>query len=110
MLRHILSLAVFAVVALAPLASHSDDKLVLKSVSVDLPSDDRMFPGGPGSDAANGNCLACHSADMVLYQPALSKTQWREEVEKMRNAYKAPIDAKDVDTIVNYLVRIGGGS
>ena len=50
------------------------------------------------------------SADMVLNQPAMSKTQWREEVEKMRAAYKAPIDAKDVDTIVDYLVRIGGGS
>jgi len=35
----------------------------------------------------------CHSADMVLNQPAISKTQWREEVEKMRTAYKAPIDA-----------------
>jgi mono/diheme cytochrome c family protein len=110
MLRHILSLAVITMFALAPLAGHSDDQLLLKSVSVDLPSDDRMFSGGPGSDAANANCLACHSADMVLYQPALSKTQWRDEVEKMRNAYKAPIDAKDVDTIVDYLVRIQGSS
>ena len=36
-------------------------------------------------------------------QPALSKVQWRTEVEKMRTAYKAPIDPKDVDTIVDYL-------
>jgi len=35
---------------------------------------------------------------MVLNQPALSKAQWRTEVEKMRTAYKAPIDPKDVDT------------
>jgi hypothetical protein len=41
---------------------------------------------------------------MVLTQPALSPMQWRTEVEKMRTAYKAPIDAKDIDTIVNYLV------
>ena len=32
--------------------------------------------------------------------------QWRTEVEKMRTAYKAPIDAKDIDTIVNYLVAL----
>jgi len=110
MVRHTLPLALITVLAFAPPAAHSDDKLVLKSVTVDLPSDGRMFPEGPGSDAANGNCLACHSADMVLNQPAMSKTQWRDEVEKMRAAYKAPIDAKDVDTIVDYLVRIGGAS
>jgi hypothetical protein len=62
-----------------------------------------MFPERPGSEAANNNCLACHSAGMVLTQLALSKTEWRVEVEKMRNAYKAPIDPADVDTIVDYL-------
>jgi hypothetical protein len=108
MVRHMLPLALIMVIAFTPLGAHSDDKLMLKPVSVDLPSDESMFPGGPGSEAANGNCLACHSADMVLNQPALSKTQWREEVEKMRAAYKAPIDAKDVDTIVDYLVSIRG--
>jgi hypothetical protein len=45
---------------------------------------------------------------MVLTQPALSKEQWRTEVEKMRTAYKAPIDAKDVDAIVDYLIAIQG--
>jgi hypothetical protein len=33
--------------------------------------------------------------------------QWRAEVEKMRSAFKAPIDPKDVDTIVDYLVSLG---
>jgi hypothetical protein len=45
---------------------------------------------------------------MVLNQPALPKAQWRAEVEKMRNAYKAPIDPKDVDVIVDYLARTKG--
>jgi len=65
-----------------------------------------MFEG-PGADAANNNCLACHSAGMVLNQPALSKTQWRAEVDKMRTAYKAPIDSNDVDSIVDYLAGLG---
>jgi hypothetical protein len=106
MLRQALPLALIAVTALAPLGARAETKLSLKSVTVDLPTGDRMF-SGPGSDAANNNCLACHSAGMVLNQPALSKTQWRAEVEKMRTAYKAPIAPKDVDGIVDYLVTLG---
>ena len=96
--------ALVSVAALASTQVHAEDKLILKSVNVDLPFGDRMY--GPGSDVVNGNCLACHSAGMVLTQPALSPMQWRAEVEKMRTAYKAPIDAKDIDTIVNYLVAL----
>ncbi|HVI66798.1 MAG TPA: cytochrome c [Bradyrhizobium sp.] len=106
MLRQALPIALITVAALAPLGAHADEKLTLKSVNVDLPFGDRMFPDGPGSEAVNNNCLACHSAGMVLTQPALSKEQWHAEVEKMRTAYKAPIDPKDVETIVNYLVTI----
>jgi len=89
-----------------PLCAQAEEKLVLKSVSVDLPADDRMFEG-PGADAANNNCLACHSAGMVLNQPAMSKAQWRVEVDKMRTAYKAPIDPNDISSIVDYLAGIG---
>jgi len=107
MLRQRLPLMFIAVSALSALAAHAEDRLLLKSVNVDLPVGDRMFEG-PGSDVANNNCLACHSAGMVLFQPALSQAQWHAEVEKMRTAYKAPIDPKDVDTIVAYLVSIRG--
>jgi hypothetical protein len=107
MLRQALPIAlIITIAAFAPLRAHAEDKLMLKSVNVDLPFGDRMFADGPGSEAVNNNCLACHSAGMVLTQPALSKAQWRAEVEKMRTAYKAPIDPKDVDTIVGYLVAI----
>src|SRR5437899_3987951 len=108
MLRQAPLIALIAVAVVAPLRTQADDKLQLKSVNVTLPFGDRMFPAGPGSDAANGNCLACHSAGMVLNQPALSQAQWRAEVEKMRTAYKAPIDPKNVDAIVDYLVAIRG--
>jgi hypothetical protein len=43
---------------------------------------------------------------MVLNQPAMSKAQWQAEVNKMRTAYKAPIDPKDVGAIVNYLAAL----
>jgi cytochrome c5 len=105
MLRRTLPLlALITLAAFPSLDARAASKPVLKSVNVDLPTGDRMFPDRPGADTVNNNCLACHSAGMVLNQPALSKAQWRAEVEKMRNAYKAPIDASDVDTIVDYLV------
>jgi len=106
MLCQALLVALIAVAALAPLGAHADDKLLLQSVNIDLPFGDRMFPDGPGSDAANNNGLACHAAGRVLNQPARSQAQWRGEVDKMRTAYKAPIDPKDVDAIVSYLVGI----
>jgi mono/diheme cytochrome c family protein len=103
MWRKLLPVALTTVSVLAPLAAHAEQKLSLTSVTVDLPFGDRMFPDGPGADLVNSNCLACHSAGMVLNQPALTKAQWRTEVEKMRTAYKAPIDPKDLDAIVDYL-------
>jgi hypothetical protein len=77
--------------------------VTLQSVSLDLPTSDRSFPGGAAADAINNNCLTCHSAGMVLNQPILSRAAWQAEVDKMRGFYKAPIDPKDVDAIVSYL-------
>ena len=85
------------------------DKIAIRSTTVDLPAGDAQFPG-PGADAINNNCLACHSADMVLNQPALPRATWDAEVHKMINTYKAPVDAKDVGAIVDYLVRTKGPS
>ena len=103
MLIKILPIGLLIGAALSPVAARAQAAPAFKSVSVDLPAGDRVFPGGAAADAINNNCLACHSAGMVLNQPALSKAQWRTEVEKMRTAYKAPMDPKDVDAIVDYL-------
>ena len=109
-MRNLLPLAFLAGIALLPFAGKAETGVSLKSVTVVLPAGDRMFPTGPGSDVANDNCLACHSAGMVLNQPALPKTAWEAEVNKMRDAYKAPIDAKDVNAIIDYLMSIKGTS
>ena len=76
-----------------------------RSVTVDLPAGDRMFPGDTAADAINNNCLSCHSAGMVLNQPYLSRAEWQAEVEKMRNTYKAPVADEDVPAIVDYLAK-----
>jgi cytochrome c5 len=82
--------------------------VTLRSVSVDFPDPGRTFPGA--ADAVNNNCLACHSAGMVLTQPHLSRADWQAEVDKMRNTYKAPIADVDVPKIVDYLVNMNGGN
>ena len=76
-------------------------------VSVELPNDFVPFadmPGGPSADAVNANCLSCHSGEMVLNQPHLTRIEWAATVTKMRATYKAPIDAADDAAILDWLV------
>src|ERR1700686_1753261 len=108
MFRNLVPAAVLLAVASMPLAARAAPLLELKSVKIDLPDSDKMFPDGPGSDAINNNCLACHSAGMVLNQPALSEQAWAAEVNKMINNYKAPVAREDVGQIVEYLTGLKG--
>ena len=108
MFRNLLSATILLGVASMLAIAHAATPSELKSVNVDLPDSDKMFPDGRGSDAVNNNCLACHSADMVLNQPALSKQAWATEVAKMINNYKAPIAPEDVGAIVDYLTALKG--
>jgi cytochrome c5 len=104
MIRQAFSPALAA--ALLPSAAAARSPVALKSLDLDLPTNNKTFPPGPGADAANRNCRACHSVEMVLNQPPLPKAGWEAEVAKMRNVYKAPVDLKDVPAIVDYLVGI----
>jgi len=79
--------------------------ITLKSVDVSLPGSSRELPNAPPEA---GVCLACHSAGMILNQPAMPRAAWEAEVEKMLNTYKAPIDPKNVAKIVDYLTAIKG--
>jgi hypothetical protein len=108
MLRNLLSAVIFLSISSMPPVARAATPFELKSVKVDLPESDKMFPDGPGSEAINNNCLACHSAGMVLNQPALSKESWTAEVNKMIHAYKAPVALEDVGPIVKYLTGLKG--
>ena len=108
MFRKLLPIAVLLGVATTPLMARAATPLELKAVKIDLPDSDTMFPARPGSDAINNNCLACHSAGMVLNQPAMSKQAWAAEVNKMINNYRAPIAPEDVGAIVDYLTALKG--
>jgi hypothetical protein len=106
MLRTLSTAAGLLGLTLAAWSAHAAPPFELKSVSVDLPDSDRMFPGGPEADAINNNCLACHSAGMVLTQPTLSEATWTAEVNKMINTYKAPVAPEDVGAIIAYLTKL----
>jgi hypothetical protein len=100
-------LALLIVAILTPLIGRAETSFELKSVKLDLPDDGELFIGS-GSDAINNNCLACHSAAMVLNQPALPKAVWQAVVDKMIHVYKAPVADVDVAAIVDYLTRTKG--
>jgi cytochrome c553 len=88
---------------LLSLPSYAQSLQTLKSASIDLPQGNLQFPPGPGADAITNNCLACHSAGMVLNQPMLPKATWEAEVHKMISTYKAPVAPEDIPAIVAYL-------
>jgi mono/diheme cytochrome c family protein len=79
-------------------------------VSVDLPTSQISFPPGNGSVIANAYCLICHSAGMVLRQPPLTQDEWTVEINKMRNAFGAPLPADQVEALAKYLRSINGQS
>jgi hypothetical protein len=108
MCKHIFTVGCLTAVLLASMPALAQQLPTIKSTSVDLPSGDSLFPGGAKADAINNNCLACHSADMVLNQPALPRTTWEAEVHKMIKVYGAPVDDGDVPAIVDYLVSTKG--
>jgi len=62
-----------------------------------------VLKDGPGKDKAM-QCAACHSADYIpMNSRFLDKAGWTASVNKMINAFGAPIAKEDVDTIATYL-------
>ncbi len=77
--------------------------------AIHLPHETVSYKHLPGVDLANGYCLTCHSADYVATQPpALGRTFWLKEVQKMKQAFGAPIPDDQIPGIADYLVRAYG--
>lgn len=84
-----------------------------RAAEFQLPAEDIFLPSGPGSELAQANCVACHSADYMATQPrdlASKPAFWTAEVTKMQKAYGAPIHDEDIKPIVAYLVATYGKS
>jgi len=59
----------------------------------------------PGKEKA-AQCIACHSIDYIsMNSHFLDKAGWTAEVNKMVNAYGAPVAKADVEAIAEYLAR-----
>lgn len=92
---------VFAVPLLAalPLAAGAQTKRIV--LPPDHPYGD--LRAGPGADATERACRACHSTDYVVTQPPGDGKQWEAVVTKMIKVYGANISAEDAQTIARYL-------
>ena len=57
-----------------------------------------------GRDTVEAMCAGCHSLDYIpLNSPFMNKQTWTAEVNKMVNAFGAPIPQPDVAKIIDYL-------
>ena len=58
----------------------------------------------PGYTLATQQCLICHSADYINYQPpGMNQQQWTKEVFKMQHSYGAQFSENDANSIGAYL-------
>jgi mono/diheme cytochrome c family protein len=73
-----------------------------------LPHDEPHFPPGPGRTEFATQCIICHSPRYISMQPRFPRKVWKAEVQKMVNAYKAPISEHDQAQIVDYLATTFG--
>jgi mono/diheme cytochrome c family protein len=95
--RTIISLALWAALAAA-------SPSLAKPLSYVLPGETAVFRPGPGVDAAQNKCVACHSADYINFQPPnKGPAFWEGEVQKMIKVFHAQIDENDAKSIADYL-------
>jgi len=81
------------------------------SKTITLPPDGvELKPSAlPGYAKAQANCVACHSAEYMLYQPPTApRPYWDNMVKRMKAVFKAPIADEDMPQIVDYLVKTYG--
>ena len=63
----------------------------------------------PGYVLVQRDCLVCHSAHYVQYQPSSSpRSYWEATVKKMKSPFGAPFADEDIPAIVDYLVKMYG--
>ena len=76
--------------------------------SITLPAMQPALPDGPGRDTVMAACVICHSNRYITMQPAFSRTVWKNEVDKMRKTFGAPLNDDQAAQAVDYLVSIRG--
>ncbi len=103
--KTLLTAAICALALLLGATSAADAK------SITLPTDAPPLKPSPlpGYAKAQANCVACHTAEYMLYQPPTApRAYWAAMVTRMKTVFKAPIDDADMPAIVDYLVKTYG--
>lgn len=79
--------------------------------TIQLPTDGIPLKSShlPGFAKAQANCVVCHSAEYMAYQPpSAARPYWDAMVKRMKAVFKAPIADEDMPAIVDYLVKTYG--
>ncbi len=76
--------------------------------SITLPRMEVELPAGPHQKEFLVACTTCHSAHLVLNQPAFTGDKWSGIVKKMVKTYGASIAVDDEPALVEYLMAIRG--
>jgi mono/diheme cytochrome c family protein len=59
---------------------------------------------GPGRDLTVGRCVICHSLEYIpANAPALNRSGWQKEIQKMRERFGAPLSDGEAQQILDYL-------
>lgn len=91
-------LSLIALLLASPLFAQVKEKIEVPYVAFPI----KM---GKGFDTVQANCLMCHSFGYILNQGKQPRKFWRGKVNKMIDEFKAPIDKKSQDIIVDYLFK-----
>jgi cytochrome c5 len=67
-------------------------------------AEDVTLRAGEGRDLVGARCAMCHSLDYIpMNSPFLDRTGWEKTVRKMVDAMGAPVEEKEVPSILDYL-------
>jgi mono/diheme cytochrome c family protein len=104
-----MTIRILAAVAVACALGAGPALAAVKTIA--LPPDGAQLKASPlpGYEKAQANCVACHSAEYMLYQPPTApRAYWDAMVKRMRDVFKAPVAEADMPAIVDYLVKTYG--
>jgi sulfite dehydrogenase len=82
-----------------------------RALEVTLPAETASFKASdlPGYPLVQQNCLVCHSAQYVQFQPPSSpRGYWEATVRKMKKTFGAQFADEDIAVMVDYLVKTYG--
>jgi mono/diheme cytochrome c family protein len=107
--KNFLTMLLTAMLTVALLAVTSAASAGVKTI--DLPPDGvQLKPSTlPGYEKARTNCVACHSAEYMQYQPpTAARPYWENMTKRMKAVFNAPLNETDIPDIVDYLVKTYG--